>query len=267
MWVQVLFYSILSNVIISRMEISEINQNKILQSIFPITYRFRWYATAYFILYIFSPYINRGLKALQKKEYARLIFTFLIIYCIWPTVIGIFNNSTENFLYYNRCLWIVIMYCIAGYIKIYGIYKENLRFIHWVVIHLISWIVLINFIVFIPENGVSEQVKMKNTYFWQPNSILLFVVSISLFMIFTCIKLKENKVITYIASCTFGMYLGQDIILKAFFRKNLSVTKDVFVDMICAFVCIVMGILVIETLRKEFEKIAIRVYDSMRMHG
>jgi peptidoglycan/LPS O-acetylase OafA/YrhL len=266
MWMQVLFYSILTNIISPKIiEGGGIERDEILQSLFPITYRFRWYATAYFVLYLFTPYINRGLRCLRKKEYGKLILTLLILYSIWPTLLGVFDNNTETFLYYNRCLWILIMYCIAGYIRLYGIYKEKWRFFHWGVIHIITWLVLLGFIAFMPENGVSEHIKMKNTYFWPPNSIVLVVISVSLFMMFSYIKLKENVIISYIASCTFGIYLGQDMIRNPFFHKNLTEPKDLFIDMVCAFFCIAMGVLSIETLRKGFEKIIANLYDKIQI--
>lgn len=259
MWLQVLFYSILSIVIASKMGALEIDQGRVLQTIFPITYRVWWYATAYFGLYFLAPFMNKGLKALDKKEYRRLLTILLLVFSVWPTLIGIFHNDTEIFFDYNRFIWLMILYCIAGYIRIYGINKENWRLRHWGSIHFCTWFLILLFIVFMPENGVGEQILMKNTYFWHPNSILMVALAISLFMIFSKIQMRENRIICYIASCTFGIYLGHSerskMIWNAIFHRDLVGTKAVLTDMLCAFTCIVMATLFIESIRKQIEKI------------
>ena len=38
-----------------------------------------------------------------------------------PTFIGVMKNSTESLDFYSRMIWVVIMYLIGGYIRIYDI--------------------------------------------------------------------------------------------------------------------------------------------------
>ena len=265
MWIQVIFYSILSTTVTVKMGVLEIDWGRTLQTIFPITYRIWWYASAYFCLYFLTPFINKGLKTLEKKEYIKLNLILLLAFSIWPTFIGIIHNDTESFLFYNRFIWILSLYCIAGYIRIYGLCREKCTLCHWLFIHICTWILTLLFIVFMPENGISNQIKMKNTYFWSPNSTVMVVLSISLFMIFCNLKMNENSVISYIASCVFGIYLGHagrsGMIWSALFHKDLVGAKAVITDMVCAFTCTIMATLIIESIRKQMEKPIAWIYD------
>lgn len=69
MWIQVLFYSILSTTI-------AFNQDKVLQTIFPISYKIWWYASAYFGLYFLAPFLNKGLRSLEKRGLEGFSFFF-----------------------------------------------------------------------------------------------------------------------------------------------------------------------------------------------
>lgn len=270
MWIQVLFYSMLATIVESKMGILEIDQTSILQTIFPITYKGWWYMSAYFVLYFLAPFLNKGLKALERKEYCRLIWCLLTIFSIWPTIIGIFDNNTEVFLFYNRFIWIIVIYCVGGYIKKYGVYKEKWTLHHWVYIHVAMWVITLLSIIGMPENGISEKIKIRNTYFWQPNSIVMVALAVSLFMIFSCIRVKRNRIISYIASCTLGIYLGHGgrfaLIRNTVFHRGLVGAKAVFVDMICAFTCMVMVTLGVESFRKQLEKMILKVVNKARLY-
>lgn len=76
MWVQVLFYSILSTMIAFKIGRWEIDQDKVLQTIFPISYKIWWYASAYFGLYFLAPFLNKGLRSLEKRGLEGFSFFF-----------------------------------------------------------------------------------------------------------------------------------------------------------------------------------------------
>ncbi len=45
--------------------------------------------------------------------------------------------------------------------------------------------------------------------------------------------------------------------------KDLVGTKAVLTDMVCAFTCIIMTTLFIESIRKQMEKFAVKIYDNV----
>ena len=77
--------------------------------IFPIITSKYWFATAYLLVYILSPFFNKLINSLKKTEYKKFIIINLIIWSIIPTVFGFFYNSSETLLFYNRFIWLCFM--------------------------------------------------------------------------------------------------------------------------------------------------------------
>ena len=46
-----------------------------------------WFMTNYLLLYLFSPLLNRGIKALNKQAHLILTITFLVIWSLIPTLL------------------------------------------------------------------------------------------------------------------------------------------------------------------------------------
>ena len=61
-------------------------------------------------------------------------------------------------------------------------------------------------------------------YLWTPNNIFLLILSISTFLFFESLNIKENKIINRISSTTFGIYLLHDGVLAYWFWKKIFKT-------------------------------------------
>ena len=75
---------------------------------FAVIFNRYWFITAYILIYILSPYLNKFIKSLTKNEHKKLLIIILTIWSIIPTFFGIFNNNTESLLYYNRFIWLKV---------------------------------------------------------------------------------------------------------------------------------------------------------------
>ncbi len=64
------------------------------------------------MLYLLSPYLNRLLSLLNKKEYLGYLILLFTCWCVIPTFTG------QNFQS-NQLLWFVFVYSCAGFFKIY----------------------------------------------------------------------------------------------------------------------------------------------------
>jgi len=145
----------------------------------------------------------------------------LVFWCVIPTIFGLFYNTSEILLFYNRFIWLSVMYFIGGYIRIYNIKcldsKKNS-----VITSIITFVLMILSIVLINKcsNYFTRIGVTKASYFWTPNNILMLILSVSFFMFFTKLKIKNNKVINKIASTTLGIYLLHDGVIKKWVWKN-----------------------------------------------
>lgn len=220
---QVLFYWGLSVLVAFNLGILEISgvRNAILLLFPTLTNRY-WYFTAFVILYIFSPWINSFLKSLTKKQFTHLLLISLIIWCVIPTFFGMMNGQVESMLFYTRLIWLAIMYAIGAYVRI--VMPKFLQTIRpSILITAVSAALLAASIILIAQHpiffakvGITEW-----AYFWPPNTVLIFSLSLGVFGLFLNSQPFSSKAINRIASTTLGIYLFHDGILQGYLWKQL----------------------------------------------
>lgn len=64
-WIEVFFYSIVISFIL--LFTNEISYKEVIYSFFPILIKRHWYVNAYFSMYLFLPFINEGIKNINKN--------------------------------------------------------------------------------------------------------------------------------------------------------------------------------------------------------
>lgn len=178
---------------------------------FPVTEYKYWFITAYILLYLFSPYINKLLLSLSQKEFQNLMTLCLILFCLIPSFYGALKDDTETLLYYNRFIWLMIVYMIGAYIRLYPPVKLTKKR-QWFCICVLLFcfleaaiLIIERFPHFFEKAGI-----MEGNYFWRPNTLPMAALSISLFLLFRLIKIQPNKLINRLASTTLGIYLLHD---------------------------------------------------------
>ena len=127
----------------------------------------------------------------------------VIIWCIIPTF------TTFNYQG-NDLLWFITLYCITGYIKLFGLnpkFHTKHYFFLWLVCSLLTYLTAVIFALLGTKLPI---VASHATYFFGQEKITILLVSLSLFMIFSSLEIKHSNVINTIASTTFGIYLIHD---------------------------------------------------------
>lgn len=262
------FYYIISMLIGKKLGVIEISGIKdYLLMFFPTILGKYWFITAYVIVYILSPYLNILLQNMKQKEHQKLIVISLVLWCIIPTVFGILNNTTENMLYYSRLIWLIVMYIVGAYIKLYPITlftkKRNAA-----IGALISFsIMLISIVVIANNKAIFEMLGTTEVaYFWHPNTIPMFVLSVCLFENFLNIKMGSIKVINKIASTTLGIYMIHDGELQRYIWDTIFKSKEhlshraletIASILISTIIIFVFG-MIIDLMRQEIEKVTIK---------
>lgn len=258
---EVFFYNFLSILLINFFLKIPI---KIEEVFFPVIYNKYWFATAYLIIYILSPYINKFIKSMSKKELERLLIVLITLYCIIPTLFGLRENSTETLLYYSRLIWLIIVYFIGAYIKIYDL-KDLSTKKKSLIMSLVVFAIMVCSIMFIYNN--KETFNMIGTteyaYLWMPNNFFMLVLSVSLFQFFAKLKIKPNKIINTLASTTLGVYMLHDGFFALFlwhwvFNTKEKLTSEYFIYYIIATSVLIFIVgAIIDLIRKIIEKYTI----------
>lgn len=185
-------------------------------SFFPVTLNSYWFITAYIIVYILSTYFNILINVMDKKTYQKFLVTVLGLYCVLPTAFGLFLGSTETMLYYNRMIWMVVVYFLGAYIQKYGISiirtkKSAVKVTVLSIVVLLSSILLINqFSDFFAALGINEP-----AFFWPPNTAPMISLSVGVFGLFLHLKTPYYLPINIVASTTLGIYLLHDGIMSS----------------------------------------------------
>lgn len=195
---EIWFYNIIIYSLFIVFNIIDFEFESFVRMIIPIGHVGLDFTTAFLCFYLFIPFLNILVNAMNKKQHIALIALFLAIYSIWPMIPG-FGTT------YNYVTWFIVLYFIASYLRIYPNtkYSNNTKFWAWmtaisITISMIS-VVIFRFI----------QCKYIHPYFLVSDSTAIFaiIVAVSSFMLFKNIKMKQNKFINTIAASTFGVLL------------------------------------------------------------
>ena len=252
MWFQIFTYSIIAfGLFVCLLKSADFSTKGLIKSIFPITFRGGWwFARAYFILYILSPYINRFLHTMSKKEYQRFLIIISLLWCVIPTITGQVLES-------NELLWFMYLYSLIAYFKKY-INKINISGSKCILLAVINMVITFTSAIVFDIIGIKIRFFADHAlFFYGMQSIFTVVSSLLLFMGFSRINIGYKKYVNIISSATFGVYLlHENSYIKSFLWEklfknasyadsNLLIPYSIFVTL----TVFIMGI-IIELLRK-----------------
>lgn len=199
LYIQVMFYSIFISLIFWGNNIEKLDLNGIVSTAFPITMQTWWFMSVFLVLYLFTPYVNKLLKSISKKDFHNLLFILILVFIIWPSLPKFrpIDNQGGYSLYS-----FLLLYIVGAYISLY--HKEkSLNKYTLISIYILSSILLCVF------NVTISRIVGYNWGWYSYNFILIFISSLSLFLFFKEINIK-NTVINKVGSLTLGIYLIHD---------------------------------------------------------
>lgn len=213
LWLQIFSYSALFFLFAIFALEQDFGVKSLIKSIFPITYSTWWFASAYFVLYLLSPYINRLAQSLNKKSYARLL---LILFFCWSLVPTFLTVSWQS----NSLLWFVFLYLLAGYIRLHldiNKFKSSKCIICALAIMLLIYLSSVVLKILAMRFSIFEAYT---TYFYSMEKLPALFASLFLFVGFLNLKMGYSSIVNIISSATFGVYLIHD---NAYIRNALWV--------------------------------------------
>lgn len=196
---QMFFYSIIISTIFWISDKSMLSIYGILQAVFPLNMKIWWFMSVFLILYLFTPYINKLLKTLNKREINLLILILMLVIVIFPSIP--FFNSIILDGGYSLC-YFILLYIVGAYIKIFfkdSIFNKKIFFMIYIFCCIILCALNIGIsIICGHQNGI-----------YSYNFILIFISSISLFIFFKELNIK-SRFINRLSTLTLGVYLISD---------------------------------------------------------
>ena len=158
--------------------------SKFASSLFVIYSGAYWFVTCYIAMVLLSPFINKLIGNLNKREHQILIALLLFIQVQIP--------GLDSYISLSETGWFITLYIIAAYISLYPIkLLENKT---------VTGILCIVFCSVVGLWGMATGMK----------NIICLATSILLFCFFNSLKIKNNKFINLISKTTFAVYLIHD---------------------------------------------------------
>lgn len=261
--VQVLFYTIIIYLILLLLGVFKFNGTDLIRSIFPVTFKTYWFITAYIVLYIFSPFINKFLNSLTKKEFKIFLGVGLLIFSLLATI------TTKDF-YGNELIQFVLFYAIGAYIQKYKSTKYNYKKNNKILVTMVV-IIAISIICFDLIGMKIPFFASRSTYFLGRSTITTIILSVTIFNYFVHKKEKDNKIINSISRNVLGVYLISDNFLIRRILWNDILKCDSYVNsnfliihMILSTIIVFVVCIIIDYSRlKLIEPIFIKIYDSL----
>ena len=189
----------------------EVEQDWWLNAIFPLARRELWYLCAYFFMYPLIPLLNKGLLSLNRWQH--------IVVIIWLQVPTIFKliRHTDNYVLgagYSA-IWLICLYVIGAYFRIYGAPKWAKWFVTLPVFFLsafVAWFKMI-YIEMQYKEGLVE--KASDLYEYRDDLIsyvspcmVIMATMLLIFFMQVKIRFKPTKVIiSNLAKSTWGVFV------------------------------------------------------------
>ena len=175
----------------------------------PLTNDQYWYFTCYVGLLVIMPALNAAVNNIPKKTYGYMLIGMFVFFSALPiySVKDLFKTSSGY-----SVMWLILMYLTGAYFRLHFNPKKKIPFFKTgcALVYVISALAMA-FVKFKKEEGYLEAgAAFTYPYDYQYNSIYVVVCSIALFLLFTNINIKSvkfGKVIAFVSSTTFGIYL------------------------------------------------------------
>lgn len=210
-WCQVFFYSITIAVVMTCLGYYSVNDllclKNILFFIFPGVNGHYWFATGYMLMYMFSPFIAKAIKAMEKEKLLLAIVIVLIPCCFVPSL-SPFTLAVDD--KGNSFVWFLCLFMIAGYIRLHGIKIFESKISSGIVYVLSALGIVLTRMGLCIFTGQHEGYDTLPLITTQYNFVFVLTASMGFFCLFKNMKLKENfftAFIVRISPFVFGVYL------------------------------------------------------------
>jgi hypothetical protein len=177
-----------------------------------------WFVKSYIVLFIFSPALNSFVKYSTERELRLFLLSFFIFQTVyaWVSI-----NGASEFSGGYSALSFMGLYLLARYVRLYGyvlgIEKSSAKFFLGIFFLIALFQTILAFVVTRLELPIAGRLF---TY----TNPLVIIQSLALLLTFTKIKVFHNRMINWIASSCFAVYLfhANDFVLRAYYAKFIN---------------------------------------------
>ena len=213
------FYRVVIVIILTSIGAISLSKVEFLKQIFiiDITDSY-WFIKMYIALYLISPFLNKLINQLTKREYTKLLIILTVILSIIPYFTGEQGFSNNGYTIQH----FIYLYFIGGYLRKFPVAKsylfkrcsKQLKQVIFVAIFIIC--AILNYIIYISSQSLNNVNSLVNDI---TNNLLLMsraysnpitiVQTVAFVLFFETLDIR-SKIINNLAKLTLGVYLIHD---------------------------------------------------------
>lgn len=199
---KVLFYSVGIYILLSLLGFVTFDIKTFLLYL-PFREKSYWFMDTYILLILFSPLLNIIMNKITKMQLRYLIFVSLFFSSVLSLVYLV--DTVVSYFF-----WFIVLYFIGGYLRKY--YNSSMKISkRWIIVILLMFAMFSTIIILrVIELNTGVIIGSGSYYFIGKNRLLVLVTSIQMFVLFSCFKVRSNKIIQFMSGNTLGVYLIHD---------------------------------------------------------
>lgn len=226
----------------------------IIKSIFSPFFQMYWFVTAYCMLYVVFPYLNRIIDSFSTHHLSKFLVILTLFVPVYKTIYG--NAPVGEFIFF------IYLYLIMGYLK------KNPR--NWFEIHATMGFLITSMGIVLVTIGISligtifnlEIVRNNTVFLTERYSPAMVLDAIFLFYIFKNLRIKSSNIINTVSKTTLGIYLLHECqTLENILWDNILDIKTVYYDNLFVFY-FVFSVLVLFVAGMLVDLIRIQIFEK-----
>ncbi len=186
----------------------KVTGKQLLSSLFPIASQTYWYFTAYILLLILQPFVNRFLRFESEKQLTRLAAVSVFFLSVFPLFTAHFEVSepfkaTDPFMTLNgySFLWLLFLYILGAWIKridLVNRMRPAVALVGMLLCGAVTWIV---------RELVPERFKLRLLVNYTSPTVLFMAVAYLVLFARMRVGRRAAGAIAFFAPASFGAYL------------------------------------------------------------
>lgn len=250
LWAEIWFYSVIFGITALYLGVWEISFVSIVSVFCPIITRRYWWMTTYFVLYLFTPFINKMINVLNRKQLKTFIVVCVLFFSVMPTFFR-WNWLVEP----DNLLLFLTLYVLGAYVKKHEkqfFVKKSSNLIVFIISTLVIWGSAI----------VGKVIGREELFYFMWPMYKTPIVALAILLFEFVLRFRSvsiipigNKIVTWFGSSAFGVYLiHMSAICSLFYKvwfKNGRVyhTNKLFIHLCGTTLIIFVGCVLIDKIR------------------
>lgn len=221
------------------------------QVLLPTIFEEYWFVTAYVVLLLLSPFLNRMVHNLTKGQLDALLGILLLIWAVVPTL-------TKQQMSGGALQEFVLLYLLGARMRLYPEGELERPKLRWA-LAILPMVALYGLtVVFAYCERLTPEAFGASQRFYDRNSLFILATAVGLMAVAVYARPFSERFINTVSGCTFGVYLIHDhplvreLLWKNWLNWEGYFTSDSFILRILLSVLLVYGVCtIIEWLRQK----------------